>query len=675
MRTSSSLCVALGLLGTLLVAGAPPKVHGVDPATMDLSAKPCEDFYQYANGAWLKANPIPAEESSWGGFVEVRDRTREDLRSILEATSSKKDWPKGSIQQKVGDFFAAGMDVKALEKAGTAPIKPLLAAIDGLKDVKGLAMLMADFQAKGLGSGFRFRVAQDPKESTKYLAGVHQGGLGLPDRDYYLRQDAKSVTLRGKYVDHMAKMFVLLGEKPLLAKAHAGMVMGMETRMAKASMTRVEMRDPNATYHKMTVADLAKAAPGFDWDAYFKGLGALSLAELNVSQPGFCREFGAMASTVSLSEWKVYLRWHVLRATAPGLSKAFEDQSFDFYERTLNGIPQQQARWKRIVASEDMALGEALGQLYVEKNFPPEAKKQMLTLVDNLRSALKERIQGLDWMTAETRTAALAKLAAFNVKIAYPDQWKDYTKLDIKRDSYAGNLLRARVFEFKRNLDKLGKPIDRNEWGMAPQTVNAYYSPTMNEIVFPAAILQPPFFDPKADDACNYGGIGAVIGHEMTHGFDDQGSQYDAQGNLRNWWQDADRKAYKSRTDLVVKEFDGFMALPDLAVNGKLTLGENIADLGGLKIAFAAWKHTLKAPPAPIAGFTGEQRFFLTFASIWRNNTREEAARVRLNTDPHSPGKFRVLGPLTNLPEFYEAFGCGEGTPMVRPAALRPAIW
>ena len=651
--------------------------YGIDPTGMDLSVKPCDDFYRYANGTWLKNNPIPPEESIWGGFNEVRDRTRETVKGILEATSARRDWAPGSIQQKVGDFYASGMDLAAIEKAGLKPIQPFLKQVRGLKAAKDLPALLAGLHNQGLGGGFGFYVGQDQKNSTQYLASLSQGGLGLPDRDYYTKQDPKSAELRAGYVLHVTRMFELLGEQPAAAKQHAGTVLDLETRLAKASLTRVEQRDPLKTYHKMTPAELATLAPGFAWDAYFAARGIKSLADLNVRQPEFFKDFALLATTVPVRDWQTYCRWHVLRAAADSLPKAFSDESFNFYEKTLNGIPQQPARWKRIQSATDSALGEALGELYVAKAFPPEAKAKVLALVENLRAALKERIEALEWMEPATKTAALGKLAAFGVKIAYPDHWKSYAAVKITRGNYAGNLMAAHAFEIKRNLAKLGQPLDRSEWGMAPQTVNAYYSPTMNEIVFPAAILQAPFFDPKADDACNYGGIGMVIGHEMTHGFDDSGSQYDAQGNLKNWWQDADRAAYKSRTDLVVKQFDSYQALPDQKVNGKLTLGENIADLGGLKIAFSAWKKSLvgKPAPRPIDGFTGEQRFFLNLACVWRNNIREEALRMRLNTDPHSPGEFRVVGPLSNLPEFFEAFGCPEGSKMVRPVAERPSIW
>jgi predicted metalloendopeptidase len=471
-------------------------------------------------------------------------------------------------------------------------------------------------------------------------------------------------------------MLQLAGEHELDARAHAETVLALETRLAKGSNTRVENRDPQKTYNKLAFAEVEKLAPAFDWKGYFKALGIQPPAELNVRQPGFFKAFGTLVDQTTTPEWKAYLRWHAVRAGAGLLSRAFVDEAFDFNERVLNGVEQQQERWKRVQAATDGALGEALGQLYVEKAFGPEAKAKMLAMVENMRAALKERIEGLAWMGADTKAQAQRKLAAFGVKIGYPDKWKDYSKLEITRGDHFGNATRARFFETKRNLAKLGRPIDRAEWGMTPPTVNAYYSPTLNEIVFPAGILQPPFFDPKADDAVNYGGIGAVIGHEMSHGFDDSGSQYDADGNLKNWWTDADRKAYLARTELIVKQFDAFRALPDQSVNGKLTLGENIGDLGGLKIAYAAWQRSLKGKEAPAAdGFTGAQRFFLNYANIWRMNHRDAALRVLLNTDPHSPGRYRVLGPLANLPEFYDAFGCADGDAMKRAAEVRPAIW
>jgi putative endopeptidase len=678
MRKLSSLCFSIGLLATSLVAGEGAKPsRGVDPKNMDLSVKPCDDFFRYANGAWLKANPIPADQTIWGGFSELGERNRNVLHDILEEASKSKA-PKGSLKQKVGDFYASGMDEAAIEKAGLKPLEADLKRIAALKDDKDVAKLLAEGRRIGLGGSFGFFVGQDPKESTRYIGQLNQGGLGLPDRDYYTKDDAKSKELREKYVAHLTKMFELMGDATDAAKKNADTVMALETRLAKASMTRVEMRDPNKVYNKMNLAKLEELAPNFSWKSYFGAMGvADKLGDLNVRQPGFFAELSAATKETPLADWKTWLRWNLIRGNASELSSAFVNESFAFYGTTLSGQKEMQPRWKRMSSATDSALGEALGQLYVDRAFSPKAKTRMLELVGNLKVALRERIQKLEWMTDATKQQALRKLEAFRVKIGYPDAWKDYSKVEINRASFLQNVRAARSFEINRNLAKLGKPIDRTEWGMTPPTVNAYYSPTMNEIVFPAGILQPPFFDPEADDAVNYGGIGMVIGHEMTHGFDDQGSQFDADGNLRNWWQPEDRKAYTSRTDLVVKQFETYEPLQGQKINGKLTLGENIADLGGLKIAFEALKASMKGKPEPkpIDGFTWQQRFFLGAAQIWRNNIREEALRLRLNTDPHSPGEFRVVGPLSNLPEFFDAFGCGDGTKMRRPDSERPAIW
>ncbi|MGA2260751.1 MAG: M13 family metallopeptidase [Acidobacteriota bacterium] len=673
MRRMFVLLLSLGFTVSGLVSQSP---KAIDPANMDVTVKPCVDFYQYADGGWIKVNPVPADKSRWGGFEQLADRNRDVLQSILKEVSSKS-WPKGSIEQKVADFYASGMDEAAIEKAGTAPLKPFLAEVDRLKSATELAPLLAELRVNSLGGSFGFTVAQDPKDSARYIGTLSQGGLGLPDRDYYLKEDPKSKEIRDKYVAHVTKMFELAGENPAAAAADAAVTMQLETTLAKASLTRVDNRDPQKTYNKMTLAELAKLTPAFGWKGYFDQLGVKQVPDLNVRQPQFLKAFAEMSATVPAEQWRAYLRWRVINAMANSLTKAFQDEVFAFDGNVLNGVPQQEERWKRVQAATDRSLGEALGQLFVKKAFSPQAKAQMIELVANLRAALKEHIEKLDWMGPETKAQALKKLAAFGVKVGYPDKWRDYSQLEITRSSYAENLLRTQRFETARNLAKLGKPIDRTEWGMTTPTVNAYYSPNMNEIVFPAGILQAPFFDPKADDAVNYGGIGAVIGHEMGHGFDDSGSQYDGDGNLKNWWTDADRKAFEARTGLIVKQFDAYEALPGEHVNGKLTLGENIGDLGGLEIAYAAMQRALqkKGRPAPIDGFTPEQRFFLNWAQIWRETIRPEALRVMINTNPHSPNKYRVIGPLSNMPEFYQAFGCGEGTPMVRPAEVRPRIW
>jgi putative endopeptidase len=670
LRTSLGLC--LGLAAFALVAQAKP---GFDPVNLDTSVKPCDDFYAYANGGWLKTHTIPADKPRFGAYEELSEHNRAILKGILEETSFKTSWPQGSIEQKVGDFYASGMDEATIDKRGLTPLKPTLATIEGLKDAKQLPALLAKLHAQGLPGGFGFFVRQDAKASTQYLGYLNQGGTGLPDRDYYLKDDARSRDIRAKYEVHIARLLELAGDSPELARVRAKVVMDLETRMAQAQWTRVELRNPQKTYNKRTLDQLVIEAPGFDWKGYFKARGA-KLTDLNLSQPSFFQAFGKLASEVPAPQWRTYLRWHTLSATANLLPKAFGEEAFAFHGKVLEGTPEREPRAKRIEAAANNSLGEALGQLYVKVAFPPEAKVKVLEMVENLRVALRERITNLDWMGAETKQQAIKKLNAFGVKIGYPDKWKTYA-FDVKRGDYFGNVRRASAFRIQENLAKLGKPIDRTEWGMTPPTVNAYYNASMNEIVFPAGILQPPFFDARADDALNYGAIGWVIGHEMTHGFDDSGSQFDAEGNLKNWWTEADKKAYESRTDLVMKQYDAYEPIKGEHVNGKLTLGENIADIGGLKIAFAAYQNSLtgKPVPAPIDGFTGTQRFFFGAATVWRNHIREAALSLRLKTDPHSPGRERVNGPLSNLPEFYEAFGCADGTAMKRDVKVRPAIW
>jgi putative endopeptidase len=675
----STLLAATFFLASVAAAQPvpPAKAPAIDPGNFDKAAKPCEDFYQFANGAWLAAHPIPADRSRYGGFDELADRNRDVVKKILEETSQKADWTKGSSQQKVSDFYATGMDAAAREKAGAAPLAPTFVTIAKLRTADDLPAVLAELHLAGVNAGFGFRVAQDARNSTRYIGIFNQGGLGLPDRDYYLKEDAKSKDLREAYRAHVAKVLALVGDAPETAKAEADVVMGIETKLAQASITRVENRDPQKTYNKRTVAALNSEAVGFDFSRFLADLHASESTEVNVRQPAFFTGFAALARSVPVEEWHTYLRWHAARTAAPLLSKAFQDEDFAFNGKKLNGTPEQEEPWRRVQAATDAALGEAVGPIYVARAFSPKAKERMKVLVENMRTALKERIEALPWMSAETKAQAQRKLAAFGVKIGYPDTWRDYSLLVISRDvPYAENVRRARIFETKRNLAKLGKPIDRTEWGMTPPTVNAYYSASMNEIVFPAGILQPPFFFEDADDAVNYGGIGVVIGHEMSHGFDDSGSQYDADGNLKNWWTPGDRKAYDARTALIVKQFEGYKPLPDQSINGKLTLGENIGDLGGIKIAYAALQKALAGKPKEkVDGFTPEQRFFLSYATIWRSQYRDESMRVQLNTNPHSPGRWRAIGPPSNLPEFYDAFGCTEGTPMRRAEADRPSIW
>jgi len=670
---ASALLLTLCLGAPLAAQG----YHGFNPKNMDTTVRPCDDFFRYALGTWEKNTVIPAEYAAYGVDQEIEERSFAILKEILEGAAKDTQAPKGSERQKVGDYFASGMDVDRIEKEGLKPLAGHLARIEGLKEGRDLAGLLASMHKELFHPAFHFRVDQDDKASEHYIVQISQGGLGLPEREYYLKSDAKSAELRAKYVAHVAKNFEFLGEKPGTAKAHAETVMAMELRLAKASMSMEERRNPNAVYHKMAPAELIKLAPGLDWNAYFKGLGLDPMKALLVRQPNFFKELGLMARELPVAQWRTYLRWNLVRSSADYLNASIEQADFDFYGKTLEGTESQKPRWKRILAHTDNAMGEALGKLYVERAFPPQAKARMQELVKNVLEALRGRIRNLEWMSEATKQQALAKVDTIRVKIGYPDVFRDYSKLEINRGSFVLNALAARSFEFQRNLNHLGKPLDRGEWMMTPPTNNAYYEPTLNEICFPAGILQPPYFDLEADDAVNYGNIGATIGHELTHGFDDSGRQFDAQGNLKDWWTPEDAKAFDARAQLVVKQFDAFEPLPGMHINGKTTLGENLADLGGLKIAFSAFKLSQKgkAPVGLIEGFTPEQRFFLGYAETWRLKHREEALRSRLMTDVHSPAKYRIVGPLANMSEFFEAFGCKEGEPMMRPAKERPSVW
>jgi putative endopeptidase len=649
-------------------------MRAIDPADIDTTVAPSEDFFRYANGKWLARTEIPASEPVWGGFNEVIERNREVLRGIADE-AAKSGAPKGTVVQKVGDYWASGLDETAIEAAATTPIDPILAEIAALSDRAALPKLLSSLHLRRLNAGSITIVNQDPGDSTRYVAWLQQGGLGMPDRDYYLKDDDKSAHIRREYVAHVTRILGLLGDDAERAGYGAATVLTLETRLARASMTRVDQRDPHRVYNRMTVADLTKRAP-WDWAAYFEGLGARA-GDVNVRQPDFFAELARMLADTPLEQLRTYLRWHVVRSMASSLPAAFDNESFRFNSGVLQGVQEQRPRWKRVLDSMDGHMGEELGQLYVQKVFPPEAKKRVLELVEDLRAALAERIRSLEWMGDATKEQAQRKLSAFAVKMGYPDKWRDHAPLEVDRSSYAGNVLRANEWLMRRDLNKLGQPVDRTEWRMSPPTVNAYYNPLMNEIVFPAGILQPPFFFADGDDAVNYGAIGMVIGHEMSHGFDDSGSKYDADGNLKEWWQAEDRRAYEARTDLIVKQFEEYEPLPGTRINGKLTLGENIGDLGGIKIAWAAFRRAMERQgrPDPIDGFTPEQRFFLGLAQSWRGKQRDEALRLRLTIDPHSPGHYRVIGPLANLPEFHEAFGCEPGTRMVRAQEVRPAIW
>jgi putative endopeptidase len=652
--------------------------NGFDLSNLDRSARPCDDFYRFAVGGWVKNNPVPAAYSTWGSFAILADHNREVLHGILEEAAKRGTAAKpGSEEQKIGDFYASCMDEEGIEKAGLAPIQPQLDRIAKISSLTEIQREVARLQRSGVGAMFRFSSGLDFKDSTQQIAIAVQGGLGLPDRDYYLKTDEKSATLKEQYAAHVAKMFELLGDAPEAASAHAKTVLAIETSLAGASMNRIERRDPDKTYHKLSAEELQALTPHFSWTAFFADAGSPGIRTVNVGQPDFFKALDEALIATPVEDWKTYLRWHLIHSNAASLSSKFEEEDFNYFRKTLTGVKEMQPRWKRCVQSTDRLLGEALGQVYVAKAFPPEAKARALQMVNNLRAALRDDLSTLDWMSPATRQQAIAKLDAFDLKIGYPTRWRSYAKLTVSRGPYVLNYQNAEAVEFQRQLDKIGKPVDRTEWGMTPPTVNAYYNSTRNEIVFPAGILQPPFYDPSRDEAMNYGGIGAVIGHEMTHGFDDQGSKFDAQGNLRNWWTPEDLENFKARGECIVKQFDGFEVEPGIHEKGQLVEGESIADFGGLTIALRAFEKSLEGKPRPAAidGFTPEQRFFLAWAEVWHTNVRPENARLLVNTDSHPLGQFRVIAPLSNMPEFHRAFGCKEGDGMIRPAEVRCRIW
>jgi putative endopeptidase len=652
----------------------------LDLKNMDTSVKPVDDFYTYANGGWLKANPIPPEYSRWGSFNELTEKNNDALHEVCEKAANTPTDPKLAPEtQKVGDFYASGMDEQAIDAAKAAPLDDEFKRIDAVKDRNDVLKEIAHLHNLGVTSLFGFTSGQDDKNSTMVIAQAYQGGIGMPDRDYYTKTDEASKKLRDGYVQHVTKMLTLAGESEADATAHAKKIMAMETALAQGSRTRVELRDPEKNYNKMKVDGLQKLTPQFKWSDYFAEIKLTNPGDINVGQPEFFKAADKVFANTPIEDWKEYFRWHLVHSTAAELSSDFVNENFDFYLKTLTGAQQLKPRWKRVVMGTDGAIGEALGKLYVADHFPPEAKQRALEMVNNLREALADRIKSVDWMDQQTKDQALKKLSAFTVKIGYPDKWRDYSTLTIDRGPYVMNAIRASLFEVDRELKKIGKPVDRSEWGRTPPTVNAYYNPNLNEIVFPAGILQPPFFDPKADDPVNYGGMGAVIGHEMTHGFDDEGRQFDAVGNLRNWWSPSSLAKFKERSGAIVKQYSEYEPLPGQHVNGELTQGENIADLGGVKVAFAALQKALAKNPVAreqkIDGFTPEQRFFLGWAQVWRTNQREEDLKLQLNTNPHSPARFRCNGPLSNLTEFQKAFDLPDSCPMVRAEKLKVNIW
>ncbi len=671
--------VQIGLLtvfsATSAIAAAAPLGSGIDPANMDKSVRPQDDFYDYINGHWLATTQIPADKSSYGSFSVVYDKTMGELHGIIDDMQKSPGTEAG--QRKIGDLYASFMDTSQIDALGVKPLQAEFARIDGLKTQGDIAAQIAHNGIIGVDAPFGSYVHQDNKDSTRYVVNFGQSGLSLPDRDYYLSPDPKFKKFRADYLGHIERMFKLAGEQNTQAKADAADVLTMETALATIQWTKVEQRDPLKTYNKFELKKLDELAPGFDWktflaDAYIAG----KIDYVIVSQPSYFQALAALLQVTPMPIWKTYFRWQVLHADAPYLSKPFVDENFAYFSTNLNGTPQLTVRWKRGVRLVDGSLGEDLGKVYVGKYFPPASKTRAQELVQNLFAAYRQSIDTLDWMSPETKKEAKAKLALYMPKIGYPDQWRDYSALQIDRNDLLGNVVRANEFEYNRNINKLGKPIDRSEWGMTPQTINAYYNPEMNEIVFPAAILQAPFFDPSADDAVNYGAIGAAIGHEMSHGFDDEGSQYDGLGNLHDWWTKADHVAFAAKTKALVAQYSAFEPVKGFHLNGELTLGENIADNSGLAIAYKAYQLSLHGKPAPVIdGMTGDQRFYAGFAQVWRSKMRENAMISQIKSDPHSIAIDRVLGTLANQPGFYKAFDVKPGDKMYVAPDKRVIMW
>lgn len=652
------------------------KKTGFDTKNLDRSVSPAQDFYQFANGGWMKNNPLPDEYSRFGSFEVLQDENNKILKNILETSAANKNWTKGSAQQKIGDFYATGMDSIRIEKDGYKPIFSDLKMIDALQNKKELVKYLAEKHLSGVGGFFGFFVRADAKKSTMMAPYLSQGGISLQDVEYYTKDDARSKQIREKYLIHAANMFKLINVDTATAYQYAQTIMNIETKFAKASNTRLENRDPLKTYNKMTLDNLKTISNGFNWNLYFENLGVGNVDIIIVGQPRFFAELGKIVDEVSLDDWKIYMKWNLIRSTAGALSSPFVNELFDFNGKFMSGTKAMQPRWKRVLQSVNGAMGELVGQLFVQEAFPPEAKARAKAIVDNLIVAMGENIKNLEWMSQETKSQAFYKLSSFGVKIGYPDKWKDYSGLEVARDSYIKNLVRARKWARKENLSKIGKPVDKLEWNMTPQTVNANYSQTHNEITFPAAILQPPFFNKDTDDAINYGAMGVVIGHEISHGFDDQGRKYDAAGNIKDWWTKEDNDKFQDRAKKLSDHYSSLVAIDTFRVDGALTLGENIGDLGGLTVSFAAFKNTDQYKKGEsIDGFTPAQRFFLGYAQIWANNIRPEELKLRLKTDVHSPGRERVLGPLRILPEFFEAFDVKPGDAMRNPDDKILKIW
>jgi len=662
------------LMSSMACKQEPPKTKVINLADLDTSVNPAADFDNYSNGGWKKRFPIPNEKSRFGSFDLLADTGEVQVQKLISGISSKKQ-DSGTIGQKIADFYNTGMDTVKIESVGIAPIQPLFDQINAIQSKEDVMKVVADLHTKGISAMFSFFSFSDSKNSEMVVANLFQGGLGMPDRDYYMKDDDRSKEIQAAYMVFLQKMFILTGTNEASAKANSTVVYNMEKRMAAASMTKLEQRDPQKIYHKMNLKELQKISPEIDWSAHFVSIGLPNPGDFIVGQPEFMAELSKMLKDIPVDDWKIYLKWKVINSMASYLSTPFVNANFGFFGKTLSGQIAQRPRWKRVQGATGNALSEAIGQMYVEKYFPSESKKRMLELVENLRVSLGERINQLDWMSDATKAKAHEKLDAITVKVGYPDKWRDYSSLEVSTQSFVTNVIKAREFEFKYMTGKINKPVDRTEWMMPPQMVNAYYEPTKNEIVFPAAILQPPFFFKDGDDAVNYGAIGVVIGHEMTHGFDDQGRLYDKTGNLSDWWTSDDAKRFGERTKILADQFNHFTVIDTMKANGELCLGENIADLGGLNIAHHALKKVLNGQEKPIDGYTPDQRFFLAYGHLWAQNIRDKEIVRRTREDAHSLGRFRVIGPLRNLPAFYNAFGVKEGDYMFLKEADRAVIW
>jgi putative endopeptidase len=652
---------------------AAPLRSGIDTQYMDTSVSPGDDFFSYVNGKWIAETEIPADKPSYGGFTILRDVAQEDVKAIIEK-SATGDFAKGTDEQKVGDLYKSYMDVETRNAKGVTPLEPMFEQIDAIASYDDLAVFAAAANKRNVDMPFSMAQFEDLKDPEHYAMNIFQGGLGLPDREYYFNDDEKSAGIRKKYVEHIEKMFDLAGLADGAAAANT--IMALETRLAEQHMKKEEARNWSENYTKIALDDLGDVMPQFNWDGYLEEAGIADIGSVVVFMTDYLGELDGIIRSTDLDTWKTYLNWTVLNTVASFLNEELDQQNFEFYNKTLSGVEEQQPLWRRGVNIVNGSLGEVVGKVYVAEHFPPEAKERMLTLVQNLINAYEKSIKELDWMGEETKAEALDKLSKFTPKVGYPDKWRDYSALTIESDDLLGNLERAALAEYQRQVDRQGGPVDKSEWGMSPQTVNAYYNPAGNEIVFPAAILQPPFFDLAADDAVNYGAIGAVIGHEIGHGFDDQGSTFDGDGALRDWWTEDDRARFESRTSKLVAQYDDFAPFEDLSVNGEFTLGENIGDLGGISIGLLAYKMSLDGEEAPVIdGFTGEQRVFLGYGQVWRNKYRDEALRRQIQTDPHSPSMYRANGSVRNVPEFYEAFNVTEDSALYLPPEERVKIW